>query len=193
MARYRFVSEWEFGAPVEAVWPEVGDPRAWKGYWSGLVDVRPHDPSAPPAPGASYDLVFKSFLPYTLTLTARIEESDEPHRLVIATSGELEGAAEYELEGTDGRTRTRLVWTASTTKPWMNALAFVLRGLFEWNHDVLMRRAGEGLASRIGAPVTHARGSAPPLARALLPPVAVLLCLFWLLRRTLRGGRRRLS
>ena len=169
MAEYRFVSTWAFEAPVERVWGEVGDPLNWKTYWAGLEDVRALAPGTPPGPGAAYELVFKSFLPYTLTMRARIVDYVDSQRIVIATEGELEGTAEFRVEPAEDGTRTELVWTTRTTKAWMNALAFLLRDLFAWNHDVLMRRAGNGLAQRIGAEVTQAEGSSPSLPRALVP------------------------
>jgi uncharacterized protein YndB with AHSA1/START domain len=186
VAEYRFTTTWTFAAPVDRVWPEVGDPLNWKTYWAGLEDVRPAAPGARPAPGAVYDLTFKSFLPYTLTLTARLDEYDPPHRMIFSTTGELRGVAEFVLDDVDGRTRTQLVWTTRTTKSWMNALAFLLRPLFEWNHDFLMRRAGTGLAARIGAQVTHAEGSAPSFARALVPLGVVVLTIVVFLGRSRR-------
>ena len=188
MAEYRFVTSWTFTAPVERVWAEVGDPLNWRTYWAGLEDVRPLSPGAAPGPGAAYDLVFKSFLPYTLTLRARIDDYDDQARIVMSTQGELEGTAEFTVEATGAGTRTQLIWTTRTTKAWMNALAFVLRDLFAWNHDVLMRRAGNGLAERLGAQVTHAEGSAPSLPRALAP-VAVPLVAVALIVRRLRQRR----
>ena len=166
------------------MWPEVGDPLNWKTYWTGLEEVRAAAPEGRPAVGAVYDLTFKSFLPYTLTLTARLDEYAPPHRMTFHTAGELQGVAEFVLDEVDGGTRTRLVWTTHTTKTWMNVLAFLLRPLFEWNHDFLMRRAGTGLAERIGARVTHAEGSAPSLARALLPLGAAVLAIIGLFRRS---------
>lgn len=183
MADYRFVTEWKFDAPIGRVWTEVGDPLNWRLAWPGLEDVRALDPGAPPDPGATYELVFKSFLPYTLTLAARIDEHVEPRRIVMSTRGELEGTAEFDLEEVDGATRTRLLWTTRTTKAWMNALSFLLRGLFEWNHDVLMRRAGNGVARRLGVEVRHGEGTAPPLARALLPVGLVTFAAIELVRR----------
>ena len=41
-------------------------------------------------------------------------------------------------------------WNVGTTKPWMNALGPVARPVFEYNHDVVMRWGGEGLARRVG-------------------------------------------
>ena len=37
-------------------------------------------------------------------------------------------------------------WHVQTTKRWMNLLGPVARPVFEYNHDVVMRWGGEGLA-----------------------------------------------
>jgi hypothetical protein len=37
-----------------------------------------------------------------------------------------------------------------TTEWWMNLLAPIARPLFAWNHDVVMRQGGEGLARLLG-------------------------------------------
>ena len=38
-------------------------------------------------------------------------------------------------------------WNVSTTKTWMNLLAPVARPVFAYNHDMVMRWGGEGLAA----------------------------------------------
>ncbi|MFN2595130.1 MAG: hypothetical protein ABR579_09620 [Actinomycetota bacterium] len=68
----------------------------------------------------------------------------------------------------------------------MNAVAPLMRGLFEWNHDVLMRKAGDGLARRIGASVTHRQGSAPSLAMAVAPPALAVAAIVLVSRSLLR-------
>lgn len=168
------------------MWPEVGDPLRWSTYWAGLEKVRAL--SGPtPGPGSAYELVFKSFLPYTLELKARIDEYEEPRRIVMSTEGELEGRAEFSVNEVPGGTRTQLIWVVHTTKPWMNVLAFAFRDLFAWNHDVLMRSGGRGLADRIGAGVTQAEGTAPSLPRALLPFALFGLGVAILVRRQADG------
>ena len=42
-------------------------------------------------------------------------------------------------------------WQVATTKRWMNLLSPIARPVFEYNHDVVMRWGGEGLARRLGA------------------------------------------
>jgi hypothetical protein len=41
-------------------------------------------------------------------------------------------------------------WNVRTTKAWMNLMAPLLRSVFEWNHDWVMRRGGEGIAQLLG-------------------------------------------
>ena len=173
-AEYRFVTAWEFVAPIDDVWREVGDPTNWTNFWTGLERVHVLDSGDVDGRDAGYELVFKSFLPYTLSLEARVVDISPPHYLKMETRGELEGTAVFELTERGPSTLSSLTWTTRTTIPWMNAIAPLMRGLFEWNHDVLMRKAGDGLAQRIGAPVTHREGSAPPLLVAVAPPLAVL-------------------
>jgi hypothetical protein len=35
-------------------------------------------------------------------------------------------------------------WNVATTKPWMNLIAPIARPVFQWNHDWVMSRGGEG-------------------------------------------------
>lgn len=41
-------------------------------------------------------------------------------------------------------------WEVETTKRWMNVVGPLARPVFEYNHDVVMRWGGEGLARRLG-------------------------------------------
>jgi hypothetical protein len=43
-----------------------------------------------------------------------------------------------------------------TTKRWMNLLAPFARPVFEYNHDVVMRWGGEGLARRLSCTLLSA-------------------------------------
>lgn len=94
--------------------------------------------------------------------------------------------ADCRLTQTGARTTSSLTWTVGTSVGWMNAVAPLMRGLFEWNHDVLMKKAGEGLARRIGAQVTHREGSAPPLAVAVAPPLVATAIAGWTMRRLVK-------
>jgi hypothetical protein len=64
--------------------------------------------------------------------------------------GELAGIGRWRLFEDAGVTAVVYEWNVRTTKPWMNMLGPVARPVFAWNHDVVMRWGGEGLARRVG-------------------------------------------
>jgi len=43
----------------------------------------------------------------------------------------------------------RYDWCVRTNRAWMNALAPLLRPVFQWNHDAVMREGGAALARRL--------------------------------------------
>ena len=175
MATYSFVSAWTIAAPPEDVWEFIGDPLRWKLFWPGLEDARLLDED----PGNVYEFVFKSFLPFRLTFRGRMTSKEPPRRLVIETQGQLEGVGAIDLEPRlDGSTYARMTWNTRSTLLWMNLAAPLMRGLFEWNHDLLMERAREGLARRLGAPVIETEPSGTSLVRALMP-LAALAGVVW--------------
>ena len=170
------------------MWRYVGDPLQWKTFWPGLEDVRRVDDDTGTL--GTYQLAFKSFLPYTLTLVAEVKSAFPPRQMVLVTRGELKGTAILDVRSLDESTsRTRLTWETETTLAWMNAASPLLRGLFEWNHDFLMRKAGDGLAERLGAQVTHREATGTPLVRALVP-VGLLLASLSMVRLVARKLRR---
>ena len=65
-------------------------------------------------------------------------------------AGELTGAGHWRLFECKGVTAVTYEWDVATTKPWMNLIAPVARRVFEYNHNVVMRWGGEGLAQRLG-------------------------------------------
>jgi hypothetical protein len=65
-------------------------------------------------------------------------------------TGELTGTGHWRLYEQAGVTAVTYEWNVSTSKRWMNALAPVARPLFQYNHNVVMRWGGEGLARHLG-------------------------------------------
>ncbi|MDQ3878776.1 MAG: SRPBCC family protein [Actinomycetota bacterium] len=190
MAEYRFVTTWEFDAPIDRVWGEVGDPTNWANFWVGLERVNVVEQGAEDGSGSVYELVFKSFLPYTLALRAQTVAIEAPRHLEMHTTGELEGTAVFDLAESEAGTISTLTWSTRTTLAWMNAIAPVMRGLFEWNHDVLMRKAGDGLAHRMGVTVSHRDESGPSLLAALAPPLLATLAFVLIIRHLVARSAR---
>ena len=75
---------------------------------------------------------------------------ERPHLIELEARGELAGTGRWRIFDGDAVAVT-YERRVRTTRPWMNALAPLARPLFEWNHNAVMRRGGEGLAGLLGA------------------------------------------
>lgn len=75
---------------------------------------------------------------------------ERPYLIEGHAVGELEGIGTWWLYEGQG---TAIVydWRVRTTKWWMNLFGRFARPAFSWNHDVVMREGGRGLAAELGA------------------------------------------
>lgn len=151
MARYRFLTTWLLDAPRRRVWDQLHDAVGWPEWWKGVERVEEHDAGDDRGVGARYTIAWRSQIPYELEFDFRVEEVEAPHRMAGRAFGELEGTGIWRLWEEGGLTAVLYDWDVSTTKPWMNVLAPLARPVFRWNHDVVMRQGGEGLARQVGA------------------------------------------
>ena len=151
MARYHFLTTWLLDAPRQRAWDALNDAVSWPQWWKGVERVVEHDAGDQVGEGGRYLIVWRSRLPYPLQFEFHVDEVEEPHRMAGRAFGELAGTGVWRLWERGGLTAVVYEWDVSTTKPWMNALAPFARPVFRWNHDVVMRQGGEGLARRIGA------------------------------------------
>ena len=151
MPEYSLLTTWLLDSPREPVWEALHDQERWPSWWRG-VEVA-EEISRPPDGadvGTVSRLVWRSLLPYRVEfeiLTTRVER---PALLEGRASGELAGTGLWRLYEQDGVTAVLYEWDVRTTKPWMNRLAPLLRPAFEWNHDWVMARGGEGIAALLG-------------------------------------------
>jgi uncharacterized protein YndB with AHSA1/START domain len=145
MAPYHFVTVWRVRAPIEQVWEAIYRSDRWPEWWKGVVQVTTLRAGDERGLGGLTRYVWKSALPYTLTIETTAMRVEEPYAMDGRSSGELKGEGRWRLREEAGVTIVRYEWDVSTTKPWMNWLAPLLRPAFEWNHDMVMRQGGEGL------------------------------------------------
>jgi len=101
-------------------------------------------------PDERYRIAWRSRIPYDLEFDFTVLEMDEPRSMSGEATGELAGTGHWRLFEQDGVTAVTYEWNVHTTKAWMNAIAPVAQKLFAYNHDVVMRWGGEGLAERLG-------------------------------------------
>jgi hypothetical protein len=101
------------------------------------------------APDEHYRIAWRSRIPYELEFEFIVRELDEPRSMSGEAAGELTGTGQWRLFEQDGVTAVTYEWNVHTTKTWMNMLAPFAKPIFEYNHNVVMRWGGEGLARHL--------------------------------------------
>ncbi len=153
MAEYRFLSTWVVGAPRERVFEAIHDAERWPSWWRGVEAVTKLEPGDSEGVGSLGRYVWKSRLPYRLEFEVRTTKVERPRVMEGEANGELAGTGRWRLFEDDGTTAILYEWNVATTSSWMNLLGPLARPVFSWNHDVIMRQGGEGLARLLGVPL----------------------------------------
>jgi hypothetical protein len=141
---YRFLTAWLLDAERPDVWWALRDAERWPEWWRGVERVTVL------APEEQYRIAWRSRIPYELEFEFVVRELDEPRCMSGVATGALAGTGHWRLFEQDGVTAVTYEWNVRTTRRWMNALAPIARPVFEYNHNVVMRCGGEGLARRLG-------------------------------------------
>jgi hypothetical protein len=131
------------------VFDVLHDSGAYPRWWKGVQSVELLEPGDKSAVGELDHFTWRSVLPYTLGFDLRVTRVERPHLIEGHASGELEGVGTWRLYEGPG---TAIVydWRVRTTKLWMNLLGPLARPAFAWNHDIVMRAGGRGLAAELG-------------------------------------------
>jgi uncharacterized protein YndB with AHSA1/START domain len=152
MAAYRFLTSWVLESPIERVWDALYDSESWPEWWRGVQAVRVLEPGDQDRVGELSRYTWRSRLPYSLEFDVRTTRVERPYLVEGTASGELAGEGRWRLfEGAGGSTAVLYEWNVETTRRWMNVLGPLPRPAFRWNHDLVMRQGGEGLARRLSA------------------------------------------
>jgi uncharacterized protein YndB with AHSA1/START domain len=150
MAEYRFLTTWLLEAPREPVWEAIYDQQKWPSWWRGVEEAEEISVGAEDGVGTVSRLVWKSLLPYRVEFEVTTTRLERPHLLEADAVGELSGVGRWRLYEQGGVTAVLYEWNVATTKAWMNLIAPIARPAFEWNHDWVMSRGGEGIAKLLG-------------------------------------------
>jgi hypothetical protein len=151
LADYRFLTTWLIDAPRPDVFQAIWDSESWPSWWRGVESVVKVEPGDDEGRGSLGRYVWKSRLPYRLEFEMRTTKVERPVMLEGTADGELAGIGRWWLFEDDGVTAVVYEWDVDTTAPWMKRLAPLARPVFAWNHDVVMRWGGEGMAKLLGA------------------------------------------
>jgi uncharacterized protein YndB with AHSA1/START domain len=146
VAGYEFLTTWLLDSPREPVWEAIHDQVRWPEWWRGVEEVEEVRPGEDGGLGSVSRMVWKSLLPYRVEFEVTTTHVERPRLLQADAVGELSGIGRWRLLEEDGATAVLYEWNVATTKPWMNLVAPLARPVFEWNHDWVMSRGGEGIA-----------------------------------------------
>jgi uncharacterized protein YndB with AHSA1/START domain len=150
MADYAFLTTWLLESPREPVWDAVYDQARWPQWWRGVVEAEEVRGGENGGLGSVSRLVWKSLLPYKVEFEVTTTRVEHLQLLEADAVGELSGVGRWRFYEQDGITAVLYEWNVATSKAWMNLLAPVARPVFEWNHDWVMARGGEGIAKLLG-------------------------------------------
>jgi Polyketide cyclase / dehydrase and lipid transport len=150
VARYRFLTTWLVEAPRARAWEAIEDAERWPEWWRGVERVDELHPGDADRVGSRFLIEWRSRLPYPLEFEFTVERVERPGLMEGSARGELIGRGCWRLFEDNGVTAIVYDWDVTTSKRWMNLLAPIARPVFEYNHDVVMRWGGEGLARRLG-------------------------------------------
>ncbi len=150
MTEYAFLTTWLLESPRRPVWDAIYDQAAWPSWWRGVEAAEELRPGDENGVGTVSRLVWKSLLPYRVEFEVTSTRVEPPDLMEGHAVGELEGVGRWRFYEQGGVTAVLYEWNVATTKPWMNRLAPLLRPAFEWNHDWVMARGGEGIAALLG-------------------------------------------
>jgi len=137
-------------------WGVLQDPLRWPEWWRGVERVSELDGGDGRRVGSRYRIAWRSRVPYELEFDFLVRRVDEPCCMEGDAIGDLQGTGSWRLFEQGRVTAVVYDWDVTTSKRWMNLLAPVARPVFEYNHDVVMRWGGEGLARRLGVPLLAA-------------------------------------
>jgi uncharacterized protein YndB with AHSA1/START domain len=151
MADYSFLSIWAFEAPIERVWAEISQPEGYAKWFPHISESTRITTGDEDGVGAETRSLWRTSLPYGFVIDTRSTRVERPHLLELAATGELAGTGRWELSQDGPVTTVRYEWNVRTNKAWMDRMAPLARPGFAWNHAVIMRAGGEGLAARLGA------------------------------------------
>ncbi|MEA2355795.1 MAG: hypothetical protein QOD61_1924 [Solirubrobacteraceae bacterium] len=152
MADYKFLTTWCVDAPLEQVWDVLNETESYPEWWKGVQAVELLRDGDDQGVGQVSRFSWRSVLPYTLRFDMRVTRVERPHLIEGQATGELEGRGIWRLYEGNG-TAVVYDWQVRTTQAWMNLLGPVARPAFAWNHDLVMRQGGLGLAAKLGAPL----------------------------------------
>jgi ribosome-associated toxin RatA of RatAB toxin-antitoxin module len=154
MHRFILTSRWRLGpASPDRVWQLLTEVERWPRWWRHVrrSQVMRHGAANHVGDMAAIDL--RSALLYAVHVRVTTTLADPMRQLEGRTEGDLHGHGTWLIEPAGEAVDVTYRLDVALHRPWMRALSFLLRPLFEWNHFAVMRGGARGKARALGAPL----------------------------------------
>jgi uncharacterized protein YndB with AHSA1/START domain len=156
--QYHFITRWRLESPPERVFELIRKPLDFPRWWGSVyLEVEQIEPGDKDSVGARASLHTKGRLPYTLRWNSEVTACRPPEYLALRATGDFEGRGVWTLRRDARFTDVTFDWELTAEKPLLRYLSFLLRPLFEWNHQWAMEQG------RIGFERELKRAGEPPV------------------------------
>lgn len=148
---YHFVTDWRFEAPVARVWSVVLDIGRYPGWWKNFRRVKVTRGDGKSV-GSVIECEVRGSLPYSLTYSLEVLESEQYRHILLRSSGDLIGMGRWKFEETEpGLTQAVYYWDVATTNPILNVIAPLAKGALARNHEQVMANGYAALRPHVEA------------------------------------------
>lgn len=131
---------------MEEVSEVLSDPLEFPRWWPSVYSsVKPVEAGGANGVGRVYELHTKGWLPYTLRWRFTITDSNRPHGLALAASGDFVGRGVWSFVQDGPCVRITYDWRITAEKPLLRRLSLLLKPLFAANHRWAMRMGERSL------------------------------------------------
>jgi len=150
MKQYSFVTTWKIAADINAVWPAIHESEEWPAWWRSIKSVRETQKGDVAGIGSIRKYKIQSPMYYTLTFNLLLTQLKEHRLLEGKVSGDLQGTGSWYFRQEGSITEVTCYWNVTTNIAWMNALSWLLKPVFAYNHMLVMKEGAKSLAQKLG-------------------------------------------
>jgi uncharacterized protein YndB with AHSA1/START domain len=147
---FQLESRWHLAAPVGRVWSALQHTESWPRWWPYVRRVTVVREGDARGLGSVRHIDWASRLPYGIAFDVEVVEIEHERLLRGHAIGEVDGEGLWRLKPEGVTTHVHYSWRVVVTRPWMRWVAPIAAPAFRWNHDVVMRAGGLGLAKHLG-------------------------------------------
>lgn len=173
ITEYHFLDRWRVQGDLNEVADLIEDvlslPRWWPSVYFDVKEIRGGDEHGV---GRLVSLRAGGWLPYTLRINFRTVSSRYPNGFSLEATGDLEGTGIWSFEQDGAFVLISYDWTIRANKPLIRYLSFLLKPIFQSNHNWTMNRGEESLKLELAR--RHARTAEEALRIPSPPPPALL-------------------